>query len=98
MIPVFSNKSVISELAKLNSDDARFVRSVVFLNCGGRIDLTEQELFKRDQVNMYVIDSHRPVHHHNVNSDKKVIVLQDEDCKSFDTCPTTEDDELLQKL
>lgn len=47
---------------------------------------------------MYVIDSHRPIHHHNVNVDKKIIVLQDEDCKSFDACPTAEDDEQLKQL
>ena len=98
MIPVFSNKHVVQELNKLDAEQARFVRSVVLLNCGGRMDLTEVDMFKREQVNMYVIDSHRPIHHHNVNVDKKVIVLQDEECSSFDACPTAEDDEQLRQM
>jgi hypothetical protein len=38
-IPVFSNKHITSEIKKLA--DQKYLRSMVFINCGGVIDMTE---------------------------------------------------------
>lgn len=49
-------------------------------------------------MRLYLMDSHRPIHHKNCNNDDRIIVIQDEACKSFDECPTTEDEKDLLSL
>ena len=37
-IPVFSKRTLVEELKKLN--DSQYLRSMVFINCGGTLDMT----------------------------------------------------------
>lgn len=40
---------------------------MVFLNCGGGLDLTEKWFVaEKTSVRAYVFDNHRPIHHHNI--------------------------------
>lgn len=81
------------------SEDARFLRSIVFLNCGGTLDLTQNAIYEeRKDVKMYVIDSHRPFHHKNVNDNSNRIFIVADSCASLDHCPTAQDDEDLDAL
>jgi len=67
----------------------------VFINCGGNLDL-QKEWFYESQfdVKAYIIDSHRPIYHMNVNDDTSKIVVIDDGCKSFIECPSLEDFQL----
>ena len=69
-VPVFSNSHLLSELAKLESLSC--LRSLVFINCGGSINLTTQKFYTRQESNVtaYLFDSHRPFHHCNINDEK----------------------------
>ena len=101
IVPVFSNRHISAELSKLTSpDEGRFLRSLLFINCGGGIDLSSKPIFQaRPHVQFYVMDSHRPVHHKNIHEESgRIIVLQDEHCTSFQECPTKEDEIILQEL
>lgn len=53
---------------------------------------------KRVDVKMYVIDSHRPFHHKNVNDQSNRIFIVADGCNSLDVCPTMKDDEDLEAL
>jgi cell division control protein 45 len=96
IVPVFSKKNIGQELEKIRCE-AKELKSLIFLNCGGDIDLTSSSLYKESEDHdFYVIDSHRPLNHQNINGDR-IFVMQDQ-CQSFDECPTKSDDEELQKL
>lgn len=41
---------------------------------------------------MYMIDSHRPIEHHNVNEDLNRVFVIHDGCKSLDEYPSKEDD------
>lgn len=53
------------------------IKYVVFLNCGSRVDLTSKWFYlqKERKVKIVLMDSHRPIHHRNMNADKKIIIL-----------------------
>lgn len=42
-IPVFSNKDIEGEIKKLS--EQTYLRSMVFINCGGTFDFTEQWMY-----------------------------------------------------
>lgn len=47
---------------------------MIFINAGAIIDLTEKWFAAEEKkITIYVFDNHRPIHHNNVNSEKKVI-------------------------
>ena len=78
IIPVFSNQHLNGEMDKISppSEEARYLRSMVFINCGGTFDLTQNSIYaERTEVKMYVIDSHRPFHHKNVNDQSNRILI-----------------------
>lgn len=52
------------------------LRSVVLINCGGAIPL-EDEFAVPHGVQLYLIDSHKPLHHRNIKSESMVQVLND---------------------
>lgn len=81
------------------NEEARFLRSIVFINCGGTIDLTQNPIYQhRKDVKMYVIDSHRPFNHKNVNDQaNRIFIVTDQD-PSLDACPTAKDEEELEAL
>ena len=44
------------------------------------------------------MDYHRPYNHMNINDDKSKIVVIHDGCKSFDECPTAEDNRVYQEI
>jgi len=53
------------------------LQSMVFLNCGGGLDLTEKWFVaEKTSVRAYVFDNHRPIHHHNI-ADKNNVELSE---------------------
>ena len=49
------------------------LRSIIFINAGALIDLTEKWFADEEKkIITYVFDNHRPINHNNVNSEKKV--------------------------
>jgi len=96
-IPVFSNLNLLEELKKLQSSP--HVRSLIFLNCGGLLDLTSLWYYAPDsQVECFIFDSHRPFHHNNIiDISRKVYIIHD-GCESFDKYPTHEDFQFLSEM
>ena len=94
-IPVFSNNHIVSEILKMKG--STYLRSIVFLNCGGRLDLTDQWFAESEEVKSYLIDSYRPINHRNVNDQSEICVIHG-GCKSFNECPTIEDARLYEEL
>ena len=94
IIPVFSATHMRSELLKLKKHQA-VIRSLIFLNCGGILDITREwfydEEISKGRVTSYIFDSHRPYSHLNVIDDTKRVYVVHDGCKSFDECPTWED-------
>lgn len=66
-IPVFSNDHIMKELALL--EDAKFVRSLIFINCGGVLNMTEQPFYEKEDIKCYLMDCHRPYDHRNINDE-----------------------------
>lgn len=101
-IPVFSNSHIREQLQKLGDksdpEHAKCLRSLIFINCGGNIDMTQQLIYKeREEVCIYILDSHRPIEHHNLNDEGRVYVIHD-GCKSLDEFPSKEDDQIREEL
>ena len=72
---------------------------MLFLNCGAYLDLTQQWFYKKEfRVNAYLIDSHRPFRHMNINDPENKIFIIDDGCKSLTECPTYEDYQVYQQL
>lgn len=67
---------------------------MLFINCGGYFDLANTWLSENDQVKSYLVDSHRPYNHLNLNH--KNIYAVDDGCPSFDDCPNQEETEAYQ--
>jgi CDC45-like protein len=96
-IPVFSNLHLIEELKKLSGNP--HVRSLIFLNCGGLLDLTSLWFYKESlNVQSFIFDSHRPFHHANIIDPLRKVYIMHDGCKSFDKYPTYEDFQLLEEL
>ena len=99
-IPVFSRKYIIDEMAKLadlEKQEATYLRSLIFINCGGSLDMTAFPLYRdRKEVKIYMIDSHRPYQHRNVNEDLNRVFVIHDGCRSFAECPSKADETLKE--
>ena len=93
---MFSNRHIKEELLKLR--DSQFLRSLLFINCGGYLDMTDQWFKNAPKVKCYLIDSHRPYNHNNVNDESNKVFVIHDGCRSFDECPTKEDDRMYEEL
>lgn len=60
--------------------------------------MTEQWFSKNKEIECYLIDSHRPYNHANINDDESKIFVIHDGCRSFDECPTKEDDRVYHEL
>ncbi len=88
---------LITELKKLEGN--AFVRSLIFINCGGLIDLTALWYYKPDsRAQSFIFDSHRPFNHNNIIDVYRKIFIIHDGCKTFDKYPTAEDIQILQEL
>jgi len=69
--------------------------SVVLINCGGTVDLTRrfgEELL--DGIYLYVIDSHRPLHHKNLHASASQVLVFGGEIEDVDEdIPGDDDDE-----
>lgn len=76
------------------------MRSLIFINCGGHLDLSSKWFYKSEDADIksYLIDSHRPYNHKNVNDDSQKILIIHDGCKSFEECPTAEDDRIYHEI
>lgn len=67
------------------------IKSLIFLNCGAKIDFTEQWFYQGDSdVKTYIFDSARPILHNNVLTTKGVYVVDFGDIQIED-CPEDKD-------
>jgi hypothetical protein len=97
VIPVFSNTHLVAEVNKLESN-SETIRSMVFLNCGGFLNLTSLWFYKVESISAYLLDSHRPYCHLNVIDPENRIYIIDDGCKSLEECPSQEDFMIYQQL
>lgn len=71
LVPVLSFSQLDSEFEALKAKEN--VRSLVFINCAAQVDLSSKWFASAEsKVKCYLVESHRPVHHNNVNSHNKV--------------------------
>lgn len=78
LVPV-SGYSHASALLRALGESNNDIRSVVLINCGAIVNLTNLLPWDRPELTCYVIDSHRPVHLANVYERERVFVLHDEE-------------------
>ncbi|EGR33194.1 hypothetical protein IMG5_206854 [Ichthyophthirius multifiliis] len=73
------------------------IQSLLFLNCGGLMDLTENDFVKnKTNIKAYVFDNHRPIHHHNLIDKSNIIVIED-GTQNQENCPKNKNDkEILE--
>ena len=69
------------------------IRSIVTLNVGALEDLTEYAFAANPKKYIYVLDSHRPVHHANLSCDELIVVI-DDGHSGMTLCPSTKEVEL----
>ena len=66
-------------------------RTLIFLNCGGIYDMSAYWFAQQEsEIKTFIFDNHQPVHHQNVNSEKKIYVIDDGMSELAD-CPTVQD-------
>lgn len=97
IVPVFSVTHLDREIKKLEQFSS-VIRSLIFLNCGGMLDLTETWFYSQQNCNAYLIDYHRPFHHNNMIDTYRKIFIIDDGCKSFVECPSEDDVRIFQEL
>ena len=87
-IPAFRDK-----MKALAEDSA--IRSIVTINVGALEDLTEYafQIQPSARTYIYVLDSHRPVHHANLSCGDVIVVLDDGN-SGMVLCPSTREVEL----
>lgn len=93
-VPVFGYGDIESNLTEesMSSD----IRSLVFLNCGAKLDFTAYWFNQREtEIKTFVFDSQRPIIHNNVLTQKAVYVIDDGDI-DVDQCPEDEDLEAFE--
>ena len=79
------------------------VKNLIFIfmiNCGGRIDLMEKldNFEDNKKIKIILLDSHRPLHHRNVEEDNKRIILIDDNTLDKLNCPKKEDLKVLEEV
>ena len=69
---------------------------MIFINCGGWLDLTKNWFHGNKDIRSYLIDYHRPINHNNINDKHQICVIHD-GCQSLDDCPNENDDAIYQE-
>ncbi|CAI2361197.1 unnamed protein product [Moneuplotes crassus] len=87
--PVFSYTDIYEGIKKEAIPEE--INSLVFLNCGAKIDFTEQWFYQGESdIKTYIFDSARPILHNNVLTTKGVYVVDFGDIK-IENCPEDKD-------
>ncbi|CDW73747.1 cell division control protein 45 [Stylonychia lemnae] len=96
LTPVFSNSHLIQEINKLKNT-SQSLRSLIFINCGGNLDQTSLWYYQNQaKFQIFLFDSHRPFHHHNlIDVANKIHIIHD-GCSTFENLLTLTDIQLLQ--
>ncbi|KAI8394143.1 CDC45 family [Radiomyces spectabilis] len=76
IVPVAGYKDLMKANEELIKKDLD-LRSVILINCGGLVDIT-QYIQVSEQVNIYIIDSHRPLNLDNAVHDNRNVFVFDE--------------------
>lgn len=72
------------------------LKSLVLINLGAIIDLSEFWFSEEsNKIRCYVFDHNRPIHHNNIFSRKKIVLVDDGYCK-LEKCPANEDLERIE--
>lgn len=95
VVPVFSYPDIESKLTDdaLSSD----IKSLVFLNCGAKLDFTEYSFMKNESpLKVFIFESQRPISHNNVLTQLPIYVV---DFGSIDVgeCPEDDDFKALEQ-
>lgn len=70
---------------------------LVMFNCGGRLDLTEKLMeCSNEKLKIILLDSHRPIHHNNINNVSKRLILIDDESLDRKNCPNNDDLVILE--
>ncbi|KAJ3189473.1 hypothetical protein HDU85_003104 [Gaertneriomyces sp. JEL0708] len=77
IVPV-SGYTDLSTANSLHIEDNEELRSIILLNCGGLVDLSEM-LSLNDEMTVYVCDSHRPLNLHGLFGSDQVLFMDDGD-------------------
>ncbi|KAJ1902554.1 DNA replication initiation factor cdc45, partial [Coemansia sp. IMI 209127] len=78
VIPVTNYQDIQAASAQVEN---RQIKSLVFLNCGGQVDI--QDLVQlRDDLVVMIVDSHRPFNLYNIYWNEQVLCLDDGDVES----------------
>ena len=85
--PVFSYQDVYDKNLSNESDQ---LWSVIMIDCGGMIDWTQQDIINKG-VNLYIFDSHHPIHHNNVHATRGITVIDDGAMPQLDHIPDDDD-------
>jgi cell division control protein 45 len=73
------------------------IKSLVFLNCGAKLDFTQYWFNQREtDIKTFIFDSQRPVSHNNVLSQKAVYVVDFGDI-NVEECPEDEDLDVMEQ-
>lgn len=94
-VPVFS----YSDIENCLKEDAMSedIKSLVFLNCGAKLDFTQYWFNQREtDIKTFIFDSQRPVSHNNVLSQKAVYVVDFGDI-NVEECPEDEDLDVMEQ-
>ncbi|KAJ2394984.1 DNA replication initiation factor cdc45 [Coemansia sp. RSA 2559] len=78
VIPVTNYQDIQAASAQVEN---RQIKSLVFLNCGGQVDI--QDLVQlRDDLVVLIVDSHRPFNLYNIYWNEQVLCLDDGDVEN----------------
>lgn len=87
VLPVTGHQDLEGKLESLKSSNN--LASIITINCGGYVDLPSKWFLQEDQkVKVVVMDSHRPIHHSNLNCNNKKLVIIDDESFDKNSVPT----------
>eukprot|EP00347_Sterkiella_histriomuscorum_P008958 403343083 len=90
------SKSIINT-SNLQSNKS-FLRTIIFLNCGGQIDQTKMWYYMEEaKLQLFIFDSHRPFHHNNLIDTARKIHIVHDGCTSLDNSVSQQELTLLQE-
>lgn len=75
----------------IGSDSNKETKAFVMINCGGTRDISKSWFCESGyDIMCLLIDVHRPTHHNNINENKNIIIINDNNY-DFENCPKDED-------
>jgi cell division control protein 45 len=98
VIPVMNYSMIEKKFEDLRSmyenNNQKDISAFFMINCGGSKDMT-QCWFTNYDIECIIVDTHRPINHKNVNINRSIILINDNQYE-LENCPTNEDFDQLQ--